>query len=113
MRLEHKTENLVGRRQFVMRVLKYACFAGSIILGSLFIGMWGYHFFERLPWIDAFLNAAMILGGMGPIDHPNTRDGKMFAGLYALFAGLVFIVVAGTILTPILHRILHRLHVGD
>ena len=64
----------------------------------------------RLPWRDAFLNTAMLMGGMGPVDAPKTPGGKLFAGLYALYAGLVFLIVAGVLLAPVLHRILHYLH---
>ena len=72
--------------------------------------MLGYAGIERLPWIDAFLNAAMLLGGMGPVDVPKTDAGKLFAGVYALYAGLVFIVTAGLVVTPVLHRLLHHFH---
>ena len=78
---------------------------------SLAIGMVGYRIFERLSWIDAFLNASMLLGGMGPVNTPVTRGGKLFAGLYALYCGLAVILVAGLVLAPIAHRILHRFHV--
>lgn len=72
--------------------------------------MWGYSSFEKLSPIDAFLNAAMLLGGMGPVDSPATEGGKLFAGIYALYAGLVFILAAALILTPIAHRALHKFH---
>jgi hypothetical protein len=72
--------------------------------------MVGYIVFERLSWVDAFLNAAMLLGGMGPVDAPRTTPGKLFAGCYALYAGLVFIVTAALIVTPLLHRFMHRFH---
>ena len=72
--------------------------------------MAGYVAFEDLPWMDAFLNAAMLLGGMGPVDMPQTEAGKLFAGLYALYAGLVLIVVAALLISPVIHRVLHRFH---
>ena len=85
--------------------------AGSIfVLLSLLMGMAGYEYFEGLAWRDAFLNAAMLLGGMGPVDAPKTPGGKIFAGLYALYAGLVFLIFAGVLLVPVLHRVLHRFH---
>ncbi|MFN2572788.1 MAG: hypothetical protein ABR537_14455 [Gemmatimonadales bacterium] len=84
--------------------------AVAIVLGSLLIGMAGYEHFERLPWRDAFLNAAMLLGGMGPVNAPQTGGGKLFAGLYALYAGLVFIVAAALLGAPVFHRLLHKLH---
>ena len=77
---------------------------------SLFIGMVGYVAFERLSWLDAFLNAAMLLGGEGPIHSPVTREGKLFAGLYALYCGLVVLAAAGLLVAPVLHRVLHTLH---
>jgi hypothetical protein len=82
----------------------------ALVAGSLGAGMVGYVAFEKLSWIDAFLNAAMLLGGMGPVNAPQTFGGKLFAGLYALYAGLVFIVSAAVLATPLLHRVLHRLH---
>ena len=72
--------------------------------------MAGYRYYERLPWLDAFLNAAMLLGGMGPVEDPQTAGGKLFAGLYALYAGPVFLVATAIILAPVVHRLLHKFH---
>jgi len=72
--------------------------------------MAGYSYFEDMPWRDAFVNSAMLLGGMGPVDPPNTDGGKVFAGLYALYAGLIFLIVAGVLLAPVVHRLMHRFH---
>ncbi len=72
--------------------------------------MAGYHYLEQLPWLDAFLDASMILGGMGPVRPPETPGGKLFAGLYALYSGLVFLVTAGVLLAPVLHRAMHKFH---
>jgi len=77
---------------------------------SLLIGMWGYAYFEHLGWRDAFLNAAMLMGGMGPVENPVSSGGKLFAGLYALYAGLVFIVGAAILIAPAVHRMLHKFH---
>lgn len=85
-------------------------FASVIVVGSLTIGMAGYEYFERLAWRDAFMNSAMLLGGMGPVNAPQSNGGKLFAGIYALYAGLIFIVVAALLGGPIFHRILHKLH---
>ena len=85
----------------------------ALIAVSLFIGMVGYHLLEGLNWMDAFLNASMLLGGMGPVNAPATFGGKLFAGLYALYCGLAVILVAGVILAPIAHRILHRFHMEN
>jgi hypothetical protein len=82
----------------------------ALLLVSLTLGMVGYEYFEQLPWRDAFLNAAMLLGGMGPVEAPRTDGGKLFAGLYALYAGLVFLVAAGIVLTPVVHRVIHKFH---
>jgi hypothetical protein len=81
-----------------------------LIAASLFAGMVGYHDFEHLSWLDAFLNASMLLGGMGPVTNPVTPVGKLFAGTYALYCGLVVIIVAGIVLAPVAHRVLHRFH---
>ncbi len=80
---------------------------------GLAIGILGYHFLERLSWLDSLLNASMILGGMGPVAELQTRAGKVFASLYAIFSGIFFLVVAGIVIAPIFHRILHRLHLDE
>ena len=81
-----------------------------IVVGSITIGMAGYEHYERLAWRDAFMNSAMLLGGMGPVNAPQSNGGKLFAGFYALYAGLIFIVVAALLGAPLFHRILHKLH---
>jgi len=110
---EARSERLLPRRRFVRRMLLHFVAAGALVLVSLAIGIAGYAYFEGLPWLDGFLNSAMLLGGMGPVDAPKTNGGKLFAGLYALYAGLVFIVTAGLALAPILHRMLHKFHWSD
>jgi hypothetical protein len=107
---ESRREKLLTTRQFVGRLLYHFGVVLAIAVASLGVGMAGYHRYERLPWLDAFLNAAMLLGGMGPVDDPKTPGGKLFAGFYALYAGLVFLVAAGLLLAPMLHRIVHRFH---
>ncbi|MEK7832751.1 MAG: hypothetical protein AAB401_16780 [Acidobacteriota bacterium] len=82
----------------------------SLIATSLFAGMSGYHFFEKLSWVDSFANAAMILSGMGPLAQPVTTGGKIFAGAYALYSGLAVVMIAGITFAPIVHRFLHKLH---
>jgi Co/Zn/Cd efflux system component len=84
-----------------------------VIAASLAIGMAGYHGLERLSWLDSFLNAAMLLGGMGPLAVLQTDAGKLFAGCYALYCGLVVIAVAGIVLAPVAHRVLHRFHLEE
>jgi hypothetical protein len=100
----------IGRSQFLIRMINHLIAALSLLIVSLLIGIAGYVFFEHLSLTDAFLNSSMLLGGMGPVNTPVTEGGKIFAGFYALYAGLVFIVSAALIFTPILHRVLHRFH---
>jgi hypothetical protein len=97
-------------RHFIRRFLRHFAVALALVALSLGIGMTGYAYFEHLPWRDAFVNSAMLLGGMGPVDTPKTDGGKIFAGFYALYAGLVFLIVAGVLLAPVVHRIMHRFH---
>jgi len=86
----------------------------SITIGAaLGIGVVGYHYFGGLPWIDALVNASMILGGMGPVDPITSHAGKLFASAYALFSGLLFIGAASLVLTPFVHRIMHKLHIQE
>jgi hypothetical protein len=110
---ERKHEKIVPVSIFVRRVLVYIGFAIVLILTALAIGMAGYHWIAGLGWIDSLLNASMILGGMGPVDHLTGVHAKVFASLYALFSGLVFIAIMGIIFTPIMHRMLHKFHVED
>lgn len=107
---EPKVHPPIPPARFVKRVLLHAAAAIALLLLSLFVGMAGYEYYERLPWRDAFLNAAMLMGGMGPVDSPRTDGGKLFAGLYALYAGLVFLVAAGLIFAPVVHRMMHKFH---
>ena len=95
----------------MIRLAHSGIIALALIAVSLIIGMLGYHNLEGLSWSEAFLNASMLLGGMGPVNAPATFGGKLFAGIYALYCGLAVILVAGVILAPIAHRILHRFHV--
>lgn len=103
----------ITRSRFLRRVELHIAGAGGLLIGSLLLGMAGYSYFEGLPWRDAFLNSAMLLGGMGPVDAPLTDGGKVFAGLYSLYAGLVFIVAVGLVFIPVLHRLLHTFHWDD
>lgn len=107
---EHRSQPLLPREVFLLRVLRHGALALSLIAFSLLLGMTGYHVLERLSWLDAFLNSTMLLGGMGPVNPLSTSAGKLFAGFYALYSGLVFITVAGVVSAPVLHRLLHRFH---
>jgi hypothetical protein len=110
---EKKKQRPIPRAKFVRRLLAHFLVASALLVLSLAIGMCGYMYFEHLPWRNAFLNAAMLLGGMGPVDPVQTDGGKLFAGFYALYAGLVFIITAALVFTPILHRVLHKFHWDD
>ena len=107
---EHYHEKLLPRRLFIRRLLKYALISVALILVSLFAGMVGYHVFEGLPWIDSFLNAAMIMGGMGPVNQLHSDAGKIFAGIYALYCGMVLLIAVAIFAAPIFHRFLHHFH---
>ena len=96
--------------RFLRRMLLHSLVALALVAASLAVGMLGYGYFEHLPWRDGFLNSAMLLGGMGPVDPPKTDGGKLFAGFYALYAGLVFIIAVSVAAAPIVHRILHKFH---
>jgi hypothetical protein len=111
---ERRTEPLLPFRLFLGRLVTSAGIGLAIVAVSLLIGMAGYHFIVRLGWMDAFLNASMLLGGMGPIDPPKTAGGKLFSGLYALYCGFAVLGIAGVVFAPIFHRFLHRFHLeGD
>jgi hypothetical protein len=110
---EHRTERLLPLGVFLGRLARHVGLASLVVVVSLFGGMLGYVHFERLGWLDAFLNAAMLLGGMGPVESPRSPGGKVFAGLYALYSGMIFLVVAGIALAPVAHRVLHRFHMED
>ena len=107
---ESRTQTPIPRSTFAARLMLHVAAAVGLLVASLAVGMWGYIAFEGLAPLDAFLNAAMLLGGMGPVNSPATPGGTLFAGLYALYAGLIFIVTAAFIFAPIAHRILHRFH---
>jgi len=109
-KFEHVAQAVIPPHQFILRLAHSGIIAAVLIAVSLSIGMLGYHLLVGLNWIDAFLNASMLLGGMGPVNTPVSFGGKLFAGLYALYCGLVVILVAGVLLAPVAHRILHRFH---
>jgi hypothetical protein len=110
---ERYDQPMLSRRAFVARVLRQIGIAVVLLGVSLLIGMAGYMGLADLAPIDAFLNAAMILGGMGPVDVLTADGAKLFAGLYAMYSGIFFLVIAGLVLAPFLHRVLHSLHLDD
>ena len=106
-------EPLASRTVFRRRLIDSGTLGFWLVTGSLAIGMAGYMTFENLGVVDAFLNAAMILSGMGPVHNPQTTGGKIFAGFYALYSGFAVLGIAAVILAPVVHRILHRYHLGE
>ena len=108
---EHRKQPLAPRSVLVRRMLASGGWAGVLIIGSWLLGAAGYHYIAHIAsWIDSFYNAAMILGGMGPVDTITNDGGKIFASLYALFSGFVLLTSAGIFLSPLMHRLMHRLH---
>ena len=104
---------LASKRKFYARLIKSFILSFIIVFCALFIGVLGYHFIAGLGWIDAFLNAAMILGGMGPVNALETNAAKLFAAFYALFSGIVFVSVSAVLIAPLIHRFLHKFHLED
>lgn len=112
-RYEHRSEPILPRQLFLRRLLVHALVALSMVAISLGIGVFGYHFIVGLSWIDALMNAAMILGGMGPVNEVTNELGKLFASFYALYSGVVFLGVFSVLVAPFAHRILHQLHLEE
>jgi hypothetical protein len=110
---EHRSAPVLTRQSFLQRMVRHFLLVLLVIGGSLIIGVVGYHVFARFDWIDSLLNAAMLLGGMGPMGDIPTNSGKLFASAYALYAGLVLITASGIMLAPVMHRVLHKLHVEE
>lgn len=108
---ERRHENLLTPHEFGARVLRQGGWVGVMVAAALSVGVLGYHLLVGLSWIDALLNASMILGGMGPVDPITTTGGKLFASFYALFSGLFVIAAAGVLLAPFLHRMMHKFHI--
>lgn len=113
MKFEHHSEPVLPFDQFVKRLLRYTFFAVLLLGVSLGIGVLGYHYINDLPWIDALLNASMILTGMGPVDPMKSDTAKLFASFYSIFSGVVFLSTVAVFLSPIVHRFLHKLHVDE
>lgn len=113
MQPSEKPSQPVPANLFLRRMTRNVAAGLTMILVSLGIGMAGYHHFEKMSWIDAFVNAAMILSGMGPVSPLQTDMGKLFAGIYALFSGILFLVIIALIFAPIVHRFFHKMHLED
>ena len=108
--MTQKNQYLSPMPKFLLHFARNIIFGIIIILAALFAGMLGYHSFEKMSWVDAFVNAAMILSGMGPVSQLATNEGKIFAGCYALFSGLAFIAITAIVFSPVIHRFMHRIH---
>jgi hypothetical protein len=111
--IEHSKRPLLPRAVYLKILARNFALAAMIISGSLGVGILGYHHFDRLPWLDAFENAAMILSGMGPMTQSEPDAGKIFAGCYALFSGLAFVTSMGVVFAPVVHRFLHKFHLEN
>ena len=107
---EHRLSPLLPLPEFRARLAKMAALGFALIAASLTVGMLGYHYIAEQSWTDSYLNAAMILSGMGPIGELKSPGAKIFAGTYALYSGLALILIAGIILSPVVHRFLHKFH---
>jgi hypothetical protein len=112
-RYESRSDRLLPRAEFLWRVVRHFCIGLATVAVALFVGVAGYHWLAHLPWVDALVNASMILGGMGPIDPLPNAASKIFASLYALFSGLVFIALLAVVLAPFLHRLIHGFHISS
>jgi len=110
---EHHLQPLISTRAYLRRQAVHLAIAAMMIAGSLFLGIAGYHWFEGLSWVDSLVNASMILGGMGPVNPLLTNAGKIFASFYALYSGIVFLIIAGVMFAPVFHRFLHRFHLEE
>ena len=110
---EHHHQPLLSRPAFLRRLARHGLLALAMIAGSLLVGTLGYKLLAGLGWVDSIENAAMILGGMGPVATLDSDPAKLFAAAYALFAGIIFLVVVGVLLVPFIHRFLHRFHLED
>jgi len=113
MPFEHHRQPLASRRHFARRLLKFAGYSCAFLSFSLLLGVAGYHGFCGLGWVDALLNASMILTGMGPVAPLPSDGAKIFASAYAVFSGVAFLTTFSILIAPILHRVLHRLHLND
>lgn len=110
---EHKNLPVLPKKQFYRRQLRFLGYSFLLLAISLGIGMLGYRFTTGMDWMDAFLNASMILTGMGPVDAMATPGAKFFAGCYALFSGVIFLSTVAVMFAPLVHRLLHLMHMDE
>ena len=108
-----RNKNILPPKEFAKRVLKYSVFSISLLVVSIGIGITGYHFIGELNWIDSFYNASMILTGMGPVNAMEKDSAKLFATLYAILSGVIFLSTVAIFFSPFAHRIMHLLHIEE
>lgn len=113
MPFEHHSKPVLPFAKFLLRVARYAAFSFTLLGFSLGIGVLGYHYTNELSWLDSLLNASMILTGMGPVDPMKSDVAKWFASFYAIFSGVVFLSTVAVFLSPIVHRVLHKMHMDQ
>lgn len=113
MRQTHKRRNILTPKDFARRMFRFFLISTGMVSFSLMIGVLGYHYFANLGWTDSLLNASMILTGMGPVDKLTSHLAKIFASLYALFSGVAFLTTVAVFLSPLIHRLMHVLHVDE
>jgi hypothetical protein len=110
---EHKTQPLLSTSKYYSRIYRSMALFFGLLTICLAIGVLGYHYFAELEWLDSLHNASMILSGMGPVAEIKTVSGKLFSSFYALFSGVAFITNIGLLLTPVVHRFFHKMHVEN
>jgi hypothetical protein len=110
LKFEQKSQPMISNNAFIMRMGNYFMLSGLAITFSLTLGMLGYHFLAGFSWLDSLLNASMILTGMGPVNPVTTVAGKLFASFYALYSGVAFLTTIALFLSPLVHRLMHSLH---
>lgn len=113
MKLENKKQKVRPFSQFLLRLGRYAMFAILLIIFSIVFGVTGYHYIAQISWLDSFYMTCMILTGMGPVAEMTTTNAKLFSSFYALYSGVAFLSITAVFFAPIIHRLLHILHVED
>lgn len=111
MKLENRKQKVTPLPNFLFRLGRYGLFALGLIVFSVLLGTFGYHHFGQIPWLDSFHMACMILTGMGPVVEMNSSNAKLFSSIYALYSGIAFLSITAVFFAPIIHRLLHILHV--
>lgn len=113
MSFENRREKVIPLKHFVFRLGRYGIFAFGLIVFSVLLGTFGYHYIAQLNWMDSFHMSCMILTGMGPVNEITTTSGKVFSSLYALYSGIAFLSILAVFFSPLVHRLLHILHVEN